>query len=110
MHSLSNCFVLYVCIALSEARDISMHLKPLRHQFENLEECEYLELPLRFPAVYHVVCLIWANSTHYRHPARLVVLLQEVSNLVIELVRTVTSNLCGWNLSIQQVHLSSFVR
>jgi dynein heavy chain len=63
-----------------------MHLKPLRIQFENVEECDYLELPLRFPAVFHVVCLIWANSTHYRHPARLVVLLQEVSNLVIDLV------------------------
>ena len=64
-----------------------MHLKPLRTQFDNVEECEYLELPLRFPAVFHVVCLIWANSAHYRHPARLVVLLQEVSNLVIGLVR-----------------------
>ena len=71
-----------------EARDVSMHLKPLRTQFENLEECEYLELPLRFPAMFHVVCLIWANSAHYRHPARLVVLLQEVSNLVINMVRT----------------------
>lgn len=77
------CFLL---AALTEARDISMHLKPLRTQFENVEECDYLELPLRFPAVFHVVCLIWANSTHYRHPARLVVLLQEVSNLVIDLV------------------------
>ena len=63
-----------------------MHLKPLRTQIERLEECDYLQLPLRFPAVLHIVCLIWANSTHYRRPAKLVVLLQEVSNLVIDLV------------------------
>lgn len=85
-------FVVLLLAALTEAQDISMHLKPLRTQFEKVEECDYLELPLRFPAVFHVVCLIWANSTHYRHPARLVVLLQEVSNLVIDLVCPVQSD------------------
>ena len=72
--------------ALIEARDISIHLKALRRHFEDMEECDYLELPQRFPAMFHVVCLIWANSEHYRKPARLVVLLQEVSNLLITIV------------------------
>lgn len=64
-----------------------MHLKPLRRQVEGLEECEFPELEKRIPAMYHVICLIWANSTHYRQPARLVVLMQEMTNFIIELVR-----------------------
>ena len=64
----------------------SMHLKPLRRQVEMLEECEVLELEKRIPALYHIVCLIWANSTHYQKPARLIVLMQEISNFLIELV------------------------
>ena len=63
-----------------------MHLKPLRRHFEDMEEGDYLELPQRFKPMFHVVCLVWANSKHYRHPARLIVLLQEVSNLVVDLV------------------------
>ena len=63
-----------------------MHLKPLRRQFEEMEECDFLELEQRLPAIYHLVCLIWSNSKHYQQPSRLVVLMQEISNLMIELV------------------------
>ena len=73
-------------VGLVEAHDISMHLKPLRRMFENFEEMEYLELPRRFPSLFHVVALVWANSTHYRQPVRLVVLLQEICNMIIHLV------------------------
>ena len=65
-----------------------MHLKPLRRQIEGLEECDFQELEKRIPALYHVICLIWAHSTHYQQPARLVVLMQEVTNFLIELVRS----------------------
>lgn len=68
-----------------------MHLKPLRRQVEVLEECEFIELEKRIPALYHVICLIWANSTHYQQPARLIVLMQEVTNFLIELVCTYSS-------------------
>jgi len=77
--SMSLCFVFFCC-------PCSMHLKPLRRQLEILEECEYPELEKRIPALYHLVCLIWANSTHYQQPSRLVVLMQEISNFIIELV------------------------
>ncbi len=63
-----------------------MHLKPLRPHLEEMEECDYLELEQRIPALFHVICLIWANSQHYRQPSRVVVLLQEISNVMIELV------------------------
>jgi len=75
-------------VGLKEAQDISLHLKPLQRMFEKFdEEMDYMELPVRFPSLFHVVALVWANSTHYRHPARIVVLLQEIANMVIGLVR-----------------------
>ena len=66
-----------------------MHLKPLQRQVEALEECEFLELEKRIPALYHLICLIWANSTHYQKPSRLIVLMQEVTNFMIELVSNI---------------------
>jgi dynein heavy chain len=76
-------------IGLAEATDISIHLKPLTRLFEKFDEgMDFLELPVRFPAIFHVVALVWANATHYRQPVRLVVLFQEIANLVIGLVST----------------------
>ncbi|XP_064397591.1 dynein beta chain, ciliary-like isoform X3 [Halichondria panicea] len=73
--------------ALIEARDISIHLTALRRHYEDLDDCDFLELPRKFPAIFHVVCLIWAHSEHYRKPARLVVLLQEMSNQLVTITR-----------------------
>lgn len=64
----------------------SMHLKPLRPQLEEMEECEYGEVEQRLPPLFHTICLVWRHSKHYQQPSRLVVLLQEISNLMIELV------------------------
>lgn len=66
-----------------------MHLKPLRRQFEGMEECDFPELEKRLPAVYHLICLIWSHSKHYQQPSRLVILMQEISNLMIELVQII---------------------
>ena len=63
-----------------------MYLKPLRRHLEEMEECDFIELEQRITALFHVICLVWANSKHYRQPARLIVLLQEISNLILDLV------------------------
>ena len=81
--------IIYTCLALEEAADINMFLSPLRPHFEEMEECDYLELEKRLPAIMHVICLIWANSKHYQQPARLVVLLQEMANLIIDIVSVI---------------------
>ena len=78
--------------ALTEAREVYMYLKPLGRMFEELEEGDYIELLDKIPAVMHVLCLVWANSQHYRQPARLVVLLQEMCNMLIELSRSYLSD------------------
>lgn len=72
-----------------------MHLKPMRSLLEEMEELEYEELEQRFPAMFHVICLIWRHSKHYQQPARLVVFLKEISNLLIELVHIGMSTMLG---------------
>ena len=73
--------------ALDEARDISMHLKPLRKHIEDIEQTEIPELHLLLPPLMHSIALLWTNSKHYCKPGRIVVLLQEIGNLFIELAR-----------------------
>ncbi|RLV89556.1 hypothetical protein DV515_00014816, partial [Chloebia gouldiae] len=70
--------------ALSEAQDIDLHLTPLQQPLERIEAVEFSKVkPLLVPLL-HVVCWIWATCEHYSVPLRLVVLLQEICNLLIQ--------------------------
>ena len=77
---------LFLFLALNEAQDINLHLKPLRFHFEDLEQADFDTIEKMLPPMMHVICLIWANSKYYNTPTRIVVLLQEVCNLLIEMV------------------------
>ncbi|XP_032992214.1 dynein heavy chain 9, axonemal-like [Lacerta agilis] len=74
--------------ALVEAHDINVHLKPLEHPLEEIENVEFNELKPLLNRVLHVVCLIWATSKYYSTPARIIVLLQEICSLLIQQART----------------------
>ncbi|XP_071655678.1 dynein axonemal heavy chain 9-like isoform X2 [Patagioenas fasciata] len=70
--------------ALTEAQDVHLHLTPLKRRLEDVERVEFSEVkPFLLPLL-HVVCLIWVASKHYNMPVRIVVLLQEICNLLIE--------------------------
>ncbi|KAK2516908.1 hypothetical protein Q9233_013474 [Columba guinea] len=70
--------------ALTEAQDVRLHLMPLKCRLEDIERVEFSEVkPFLLPLL-HVVCLIWVTSKHYNMPVRIVVLLQEICNLLIE--------------------------
>jgi dynein heavy chain len=71
------------CDALEEAQDIDTHLKPLSGHFESLETSEFDEVAQIFGPMFHVICLLWANSKYYCRPTRIIVLLQEVNNVVM---------------------------
>ncbi|KAM9412460.1 dynein axonemal heavy chain 17-like [Salvelinus alpinus] len=71
----------------TEARDIVLYLKPLQKILDEIEQLEYSQLPTYVGAVMHTVCLTWANSEHYSHPARIIVILQEICNLFIDMTR-----------------------
>ncbi|XP_071659197.1 dynein axonemal heavy chain 9-like [Patagioenas fasciata] len=70
--------------ALTEAQDVHLRLTPLKRRLEDVERVEFSEVkPFLLPLL-HVVCLIWVTSKHYNMPVRIVVLLQEICNLLIE--------------------------
>ncbi|XP_042198221.1 dynein axonemal heavy chain 9 isoform X3 [Callorhinchus milii] len=73
--------------ALTEARDISLHLKPLQRYFEDIENVEFSEVRPAMNCLLHLVCLVWARSEHFNTPARIIVLLQEICNLFIQQAR-----------------------
>lgn len=79
-------FICYFPIALEEARDINIHLKPLRRLLDDMEQFDFSELEKIIPAILHTVGLIWANSKYYCRAPRMIVLLQELCNMLIEMV------------------------
>ncbi|XP_053270380.1 dynein axonemal heavy chain 9-like [Pleuronectes platessa] len=75
---------LNVSAALEEAKDISIYLMPLKGLFEDMESMEFPEVRRQIGPLMHTVCLVWANSRHYNTPQRLILLLQETCNLLIQ--------------------------
>uniref|UniRef100_A0A672V8T9 Dynein axonemal heavy chain 17 n=1 Tax=Strigops habroptila TaxID=2489341 RepID=A0A672V8T9_STRHB len=82
-----NTMLMDVEAALAEAQDIHLHLMPLKRHLEDIERVEFSEVKPFLVPLLHVVCLIWVTSKHYNVPARIVVLLQEICNLLIQRVR-----------------------
>ena len=94
-------------LALTEAQDINLHLKPLRSHIEDVEQSEFDEVKKHLSPMMHVICLIWSHSKYYNTPARIIVLLQEICNLLIHLVCSLTFSI-GSNLyDIKCEHLSN---
>ncbi|XP_062717225.1 dynein beta chain, ciliary-like [Aedes albopictus] len=75
-----------VVTALAEARDITLYLNPLTRHFQQLEDTEFSECKVLLKPLMHVVCLIWSNSLYYCHSAKLIVLLRQICNLIIQQV------------------------
>ncbi|XP_051791984.1 LOW QUALITY PROTEIN: dynein axonemal heavy chain 11 [Erpetoichthys calabaricus] len=70
--------------ALIEAQNIELHLRPLQKYIDLLLEEEFSKITDYFTPLFHVICLIWTHSKFYSIPARIVVLLQEFCNLLID--------------------------
>ncbi|XP_072771260.1 dynein beta chain, ciliary-like [Nerophis lumbriciformis] len=70
--------------ALLEAEDIDLHLRPLRRLITNLEERSFPQVDTLLPPLFHSLCLIWSHSRFYCTAQRMVVLLQEFCNLILD--------------------------
>ncbi|KAJ0060498.1 hypothetical protein NL108_014189, partial [Boleophthalmus pectinirostris] len=70
--------------ALEEAQDICAHLKPLQRLLEEVEAAEFPEVRGHIAPLMHTVCLLWTHSRSYCRPARIIVLLQEICNLLLQ--------------------------
>uniref|UniRef100_A0A3P8NT94 Dynein axonemal heavy chain 11 n=1 Tax=Astatotilapia calliptera TaxID=8154 RepID=A0A3P8NT94_ASTCA len=73
-----------IITAVLEAEDIDLYLRPLRRLITNLEEKSFPQVDALLPPLFHTLCLIWSHSQYYCTPQRMVVLLQEFCNLIIE--------------------------
>ncbi|XP_075025374.1 dynein axonemal heavy chain 17 [Calonectris borealis] len=76
-----------VSTGLEEAKDISLHLQPLRILLEEMEQVDYSQLQPYLDRVLCTVRLLRAHSQHYSSPARVIVVLQEICNLLMEMTR-----------------------
>ncbi|XP_060638089.2 dynein axonemal heavy chain 11 [Anolis sagrei] len=70
--------------ALTEAQDIDLYLTPLQRHIQSLQETEFPEIRSLIPPLFDTICLIWSHSKFYNIPARIIFLLQEFCNLLIE--------------------------
>ncbi|XP_005407434.1 PREDICTED: dynein heavy chain 17, axonemal [Chinchilla lanigera] len=76
---------------LKEANDIVLYLKPLRILLEEMEQADFTLLPTFIAKVLDTICFIWATSEHYNTPSRIIVILQEFCNQIIEMTRAFLS-------------------
>lgn len=72
-----------VVLSLAEAKDICLHLSPLKKHISLLEETEFNECGPHLAPLMHVLCLIWSHSNYYNE-SKLIVLLKQVCNLLIQ--------------------------
>ncbi|KAM3866414.1 LOW QUALITY PROTEIN: dynein axonemal heavy chain 11 [Diretmus argenteus] len=83
-YSSFNDICLKVNQAVLEAEDIDLYLRPLRKLISSFEERSFPQIETLLPPLFHTLCLIWSHSQYYCSPERMVVLLQEFCNLLIE--------------------------
>ncbi|XP_030637015.1 dynein heavy chain 11, axonemal [Chanos chanos] len=70
--------------ALQEAKDVDLHLRPLQPLLSHLEEEDFPSIHPLIRQLFHLIYLVWRHCESYRSPARMIVLLQELCNLLIQ--------------------------
>lgn len=68
---------------LAEAQDISIHLKPLQAQLNEITMVEFPEITPYLQPLLLAVGLAFAHSNHYSSPKRITVLIRQICNLII---------------------------
>ena len=68
-----------------EANDNTKYLRTLEEWFDTLAgSSDFSELTELFKPIMHIILLIWKNSKHYNSPTRLMVLMREMCNVLIQ--------------------------
>ncbi|KAK9702182.1 Dynein heavy chain region D6 P-loop domain [Popillia japonica] len=73
-----------VVAGVLEARDICLYLKPLVSHFERFESEDFLNMDHYIKPLVHVLALVWSHSKYYCTSSKIVTLLQEIGNMLIE--------------------------
>nr|CAB3508098.1 unnamed protein product [Spodoptera littoralis] len=70
--------------AIVECRDIFVYQRPLQSHFETFEATEFVEGKHLIRPMLHCIGLLWGNSRYFCSVEKLIPLLREVCNLVIQ--------------------------
>jgi dynein heavy chain, axonemal len=85
-----------VKVARDLANSNANHLRPLRKWLLDMNArasgSDFRDVADTFPPLVHIIYLIWKTSSYYNNNARLVALLQDLCNNVIDLVRSRVSS------------------
>ena len=76
-----------VVSALAEAKEISLYLTPLGKCFKTVEEIDFAEAKPVMATLVHSVGLVWANSRYYQSSSKLIIMLRQICNLLIQEAR-----------------------
>lgn len=76
---------------MAEAKDIAKYLKTLVKHFAVLEETpDFADVAIYLKPLMHTVCLVWGHSRYYCNSGKIIVLLKEICNLIIQQVSRTT--------------------
>ena len=87
-----------VYAARLEANDNMKHLKTLEKWINKLNEDDFSNLTALYKPTMHILMLIWKHSTYYNTPTRLVILIREMCNSIIDQACRYTSGEQIFNL------------
>ncbi|OXU27164.1 hypothetical protein TSAR_014516 [Trichomalopsis sarcophagae] len=76
-----------VVSSLAEAKEISLYLTPLGKCFKSVEEVDFAEAKPVMATLIHSLGLVWANSRYYQSSSKLIIMLRQICNLLIQEAR-----------------------
>ncbi|XP_024875279.1 dynein beta chain, ciliary [Temnothorax curvispinosus] len=76
-----------VVSSLAEAKDISLYLTPLAKCFKSVEEIDFAEAKPLMATLVHSLGLAWANCKSYQSSSKLIIILRQICNLLIQEAR-----------------------
>lgn len=82
---------------MTEAHEITIYLKTLEKHFELLENTHFSEVDVLLLPLMHTVCLVWSHSRYYCNSSKIIVLIKEICNLLIQ---EVCENLFYWLITV----------
>lgn len=72
-----------VVTAITEARDICLYLKPMEKYFGVFDD-DFLISKIHMRPMFHTLCLVWVNSKYYCNSSKIIFLLEQLTNMMIE--------------------------
>lgn len=76
-----------VVSSMAEAKEISLYLSPLAKCFKAVEEVDFSEAKPLMATLIHSVGLAWSKSTHYQSSSKVIIMLRQICNLLIQEAR-----------------------